>query len=55
MIVGDPIKEIEEPSGGHIKIDEISNNLDDFLLDEEEKSNDEFYTLEELEGMKNKS
>lgn len=48
LIAGDPVKEIKESSRGEIKIDKISEDLEYLLLDEEEKSEDEFYTLEEL-------
>lgn len=47
FIAGDPVKEIEESSAGQIKREKNYEDLDDLLLDEEEKSDNELYTLED--------
>lgn len=48
LISRDPVKEIETSSSGHIKIEEMTIEIENLLLEDDEKSEDEYYTLEEL-------
>lgn len=55
LIVVEPVKDIEASSSGQTKIEEIFGKVKDLLLKDNEKSDYEFYTLEELDEMVNKS
>lgn len=49
------MKEIDASSSGQIKIDKIYEEIEDFLVEDDTKSDDAFYTLEELNEMDDES